>query len=166
MRLAEVVLRVGASLGAWMIFIGFALTLAALPHADCDPASDTLWRGTLAFGLSSALGLAFAGSGLPWRRSLRWVAALAIALAVLALLAIAPALLHTLVWGDALCSSLSSTGATAAVRAGASAGTLERIWTPVQACVLTAGIWQGLRYWLRAPGMAHGPGASDVSDVD
>jgi len=61
MRFAEIVLRVGASLGAWMIFIGYALTLAVLPRADCDPTADTLWRGTLMLGVTSALALAFAG---------------------------------------------------------------------------------------------------------
>jgi len=152
MRFAEIVLRVGASLGAWMIFIGYALTLAVLPRADCDPTADTLWRGTLMLGVTSALALAFAGTGLPWREQLRWVAALGMAVALWALIAIAPALRGTTISGDLLCASLGSglspIDAATAWRGGASAPVIERLWGPVQCGILAGGVWQGLRYWL------------------
>lgn len=157
MRFAEVVLRVGASLGAWMIFIAHALTLAVLPQADCDPTSATLWRGTLMLGASSALALGFAGSGLPWRESLRWVAALGIGFALWALVAIAPALHGTTISGDALCASLAGVDAVTTRRAGASAPTIERLWAPAQCCILAGGMWQGLRYWLSAPAAKDAP---------
>ena len=51
MSFAEIILRVGASIGGWLTFIGHALTLSVLRQAACDPASDELWRGTLLFGV-------------------------------------------------------------------------------------------------------------------
>ena len=103
MSFAEIVLRIGASIGGWLIFIGHALTLATLPHADCDPTTDSLWRGTILFGLLALLGLAFVGRGLPWRSSIRWFAIPAVVLAILAAWPILGVFSATVLDGASLC---------------------------------------------------------------
>jgi len=157
MSIAEIVLRIGASLGGWLIFVAHALMLSVLHRADCDPFSDTLWRGTLFFALLSALGLSLVPQGLPWRDSLRWLALAAGALAVYASVQLLPAIPASAAGGAPLCQ-LFATDASPVAGAPLRASAVERVWSPIQLAVLAAGVWQAARYW-RAP-------AQPVSDDD
>ncbi len=146
MSFAEIILRIGASIGGWLIFIGYALTLAVLREADCDPASDQIWRGTLFFGLLSGLGLLFVGRGLAWRDSIRWFSIPACALALYSGFGLLPGIDATTVGGGSLCV-IANSPLTTAELAAIEASTLERIWTPLTIVVLVAGLVQGARYW-------------------
>lgn len=150
MTFAEIILRLGSSIGGWLIFAGYGLTLAVLPQADCDPNSSELWRGTLLFAVVSAIGLVFVGRGLQWAGTLRWLTIPAMGLALLAAYGIVPAVTATLFGGQSLCVIASPN---APSLAGSSASTLERIWPALQLGVLAAGLAQGIRYW-RAPGVS------------
>jgi hypothetical protein len=147
MSFAEIILRIGASIGGWMIFLGLCLTLSVLPQADCDPRSDELWRGTLLFALVGALGLLFVARGLEWSRSIRWFALPAAGFALYAAIGILPALTSTSIAGDPLCAIARPTVDTLE---GFEASALERAWPVVQLTVLVFGVWQAFRYW-RAP---------------
>jgi hypothetical protein len=144
MSLAEVIFRIGASLGGWLIFLGFALTLSAIPAVDCDPGSDTLWRGTLLFAVLAALGLAFVGRGLQWSRTLRWVALPAGLLAIHAGYGIFGALVDATFAAGPLCAIADSPGLPAGRPA---APMLERAWPVVQIGVLVFGLTQAIRTW-------------------
>ncbi len=147
MTFAEIISRIGAALAGWLIFIGHALTLSVLSKADCDPASDELWRGTLIFAFVTAVGLLFVGRGLPWAGSLRWVAVPAVALGMLAARTVLPAIVSTTLGAESLCSIAVPTASPAAAYA---ATPIERIWPVVQSGVLLAALVQALRFW-RAP---------------
>ncbi len=146
MSFAEIILRIGASIGGWLIFIGYALTLAVIRQADCDPTSDELWRGTLFFGLLSGLSLLFVGRGLPWRNSIRWLTIPAGALAIYAAIGVFPAIGATSVEGASLCGVLNPL-ISSHDASGIDATNVERIWPVVQLAVLFAGIVQAIRYW-------------------
>lgn len=147
MSFAEIILRAGASVGGWLIFIGLALTLAVVPEADCDPASDELWRGTFLFGLLGLAGLLCVGQGFQWRASLRWFAMPAAGLALYAAYFIFPALTTTSLHGESLCFIAQSKVPSLE---GYSATTIERLWPVLQLSVLGLGVVQSVRYW-RAP---------------
>lgn len=151
MTFAEIILRIGTAIGGWLIFLGHTLTLSVIAQADCDPASDELWRGTLLFALVSAIGLFFAGRGLQWARSLRWVALPAIVLALLATRTVVPGLLTTTLGDASLCDIAV---ATAPVAAGHVPTSIERLWPVVQTLVLIFGVVQGVRYWRAASAAA------------
>jgi hypothetical protein len=144
MSFAEIILRIGASIGGWLIFLGLCLTLSVLPQADCDPRSDELWRGTLLFAFVGGLGLLFVARGLEWSRSLRWFALPAAAFALYAAVGISPALVDTTVGGEPLCAIAQPTVSTLE---GFEASVLERVWPVAQIAVLVFGVAQALRYW-------------------
>ncbi len=149
MSFAEIILRVGASVGGWLIYLGLCLTLAVIPLADCDPTSDELWRGTLFFALLTGIGLFFVGRGMAWSKPLLALALPATALALYAGAGILPAVSATSIDGESLCVIANSTVSTLS---GTQASSLERIWPIAQITVLAAGIWQALRYWNAARG--------------
>ncbi|MFK7896814.1 MAG: hypothetical protein AB8G23_13310 [Myxococcota bacterium] len=145
MSFAEIILRAGASVGGWLIFIALALILSVMPEASCDPTTDEMWRGTFLFGILGFLGLLCIGQGFRWRASLRWFALPAAGLAVYALFLIAPALITTSLEGGSLCSI---TSAKVPAPAGYQATTIERLWPLLQVSVLILGLVQCLRTWL------------------
>lgn len=152
MSFAEIILRIGSAVGGWLIFLAHALTLAVLGQADCDTASDTLWRGTLVLGGLSGLALVMVGGGLRWSRGLRWLALPAAGLAILAVAAILPALTATTLSGDPLCGTLG-TPITPPERAASLplvASAIERGWPPFQLTVLALGLVQAFRTWRAA----------------
>ncbi|MEZ4292614.1 MAG: hypothetical protein R3E53_19580 [Myxococcota bacterium] len=151
MSFAEIILRVGASIGGWLTFIGHALTLSVLRQAACDPASDELWRGTLLFGVLAIAGLLFVGRGLPWRSAIRWLALPALALALHAGWQIGAAFGATTLDGASLCTWAGSQANDAAFVHAATATSLERIWPPFQLAVLAFGVVQAIRFWLGDP---------------
>lgn len=145
MTFADIISRIGAAIGGWLIFIGLCLTLAVLPQADCDPSSDELWRGTLLFALVSAIGLVFVGRGLRWAPSLRWLTVPAIGLAALAAWAIVPGIIVTSIGGGSLCAIAIPNVDTLE---GIAATGVERSWPVVQLGVLLFGLVQATRTWL------------------
>ena len=146
MSFADIILRIGAAIGGWLIFIGYALVLAVLHQADCDPRSDELWRGTLLFAALAALALFFVGRGLQWSESIRWFTLPALVLAALAARDILPALLDTTFHGRPLCEIAARTPAGIDL-AGFEASSVERAWPPSQLAVLLFGVIQAIRYW-------------------
>ena len=156
MSFAEIILRIGASIGGWLTFIGYALTLAVLPMVDCDPRSDELWRGLLLFGLLSGLALLFVGRGLPWRHSIRWFSIPAIGLAIYAGIGIFPALDATSLNGASLCG-IANPDVSLAELSAIRASTLERVWPVFHFAILAGGIIQASRYW--TPSASDPPGA-------
>jgi hypothetical protein len=145
MTFADIISRIGAAIGGWLIFTGHCLTLSVLPQADCDPASDELWRGTLLFAFVSAIALLFVGRGLRWAASLRWLTVPAIGLAALAAWAIAPAIIATSLAGESLCAIAAPTGQTLE---GVVATGVERSWPVVQLGVILFGLVQASRTWI------------------
>ena len=145
MTFADIISRIGAAIGGWLIFTGHCLTLAVLPQADCDPGSEELWRGTLLFAFVSAIGLAFVGRGLRWASSLRWLTVPAIGLAALAAWAIAPAVVSTSFGGESLCAIAVPIADTLD---GLAATGVERSWPVVQLGVLLFGLVQATRTWV------------------
>ena len=148
MSFAEIILRIGASIGGWLIFLALCLTLAVLPEADCDPASDELWRGTLFFALLAALGLFFVGRGLAWSSAIRWFALPAGGLALYAAFVVFPGLVSSTLGGASLCSIANPAVDSLS---GFPATRLERAWPIAQIVVLGAGIVQAIRYWNAPP---------------
>ena len=146
MTLAEIISRLGGAIGGWLIYFGHMLTLSVLAQADCDPTSDELWRGTLLFAFVSGIGLVFAGRGLKWAKTLRWVVIPALLLSLLAAKTIVPALLSTTLGEAPLCAIAVPTGPIE----GLTATSLERIWPIAQTAIILVGVFQATRYW-RAP---------------
>ena len=147
MSLAEIMFRIAAALGGWLIFLGHALTLLAITRVECDPMSVGHAQGTAVFAVLSALGLALVGVGLPWREGLRWLAYPALGLAAIAAWEIAPVLVETTIDGANLCRSLRpSIGVSGTSGApGRLATDLERAWPILQLLVLGGGGVQALR---------------------
>lgn len=160
MSFAEIILRVGVSVGGWLIFLGHALLIAAIPAADCDPSSDEMWRGTLLFGVLAVVAVMSGGVGLLWRDSLRPLAVIAILLALYALFRLAPAI-SSVVFGDGALASICGTESSVA---GGEVFTprvptrVEVIWIPAQLLILLIGVFQGIRFCLPANAVDSGPG--------
>jgi hypothetical protein len=150
MTLAEIVLRIGGGLGGWLLFIAHALVIAVVPRADCDPASDEMWIGTLALAAVTvgAVPLLELGMGLPSRESTRWLAVLALPLAGLAAVGVAPALVGTTLDGGPLCAIAGALPANPELAARSATG-VQRIWPMAQLLVLAACSAQAFRYWRR-----------------
>jgi hypothetical protein len=121
MTAAEIMLRIGASLGGWLIFIAHAATLAALSRVEWNSVSDAQMRGTALLGALAGLALAGVGLGLPFRNGIRWLAVVALALALWAAWGVWPALMQT-------------------------TRDVPRSWALFQLAVLAAGITQALRF--------------------
>ena len=148
MSFAEVMLRIGGALGAWLILIGHGLILSVLRQADCDPADDELWMGTLIFGVFGGLASLLLGLGLKWRATFRWIAVVAAPLALLALSSVLPAIAATTLGHEPLCGITATELPEGLVATG-----LQRTWPVVQAVVLGLGLFQMSRYW-RASGIS------------
>lgn len=144
MSFAEIILRVGVSVGGWLIYISLALVLAVVPRATCDPTTDEFWRGTFFFGLLALAGLFCIGQGFQWRESLRWFAVPAVGLSLYAGYVIFPGLTATSLNGESLCFIANPNVPTLD---GYEATTIERLWPVMQLVVLGIGVVQSLRYW-------------------
>ncbi len=163
MSFAEIVLRLGVAVGGWLIFIAHALTILALRHAACDPASASAIPGTAFLAILSALALAGVGLGLPWRTGIRWLALLGLVLASFAAWRVAPAVAATTIGGDGLCRAGEKANGPAAgdtrptvPQSEASATDFERLWPLLQLGVFGAGALQALRFALPLPHGEHG----------
>lgn len=150
---AEIMFRIAAPLGGWLIFVAHALTLLALTQVDCDPIAPGHAPGTAFFAVLSGLALTLVGFGLPCRAGFRWIAYPAAALAAIAAWKIAPAVSETTLAGIDLCRSLVfstpsqfpspvlETGALARPASG-----LERVWPVLQLLVLGGAVIQAFRH--------------------
>ncbi|MEZ4334556.1 MAG: hypothetical protein R3F35_22605 [Myxococcota bacterium] len=158
---AEIILRIGASLGALLILAAHALTIGALMRVDCDSVSDANWAGTSLLGITTLLAMGLAGLALPWRRRARAAAVLALLLAALLVGSVARPVLDTTVSGARLCSSAplgdgsARNPAPEAPHPGRTprasvASRFERAWPLLQLAVALAAALQAIRY-LRAP---------------
>jgi len=142
-RGAEIILRVGAAIGGWLVLFTHALIVAVLPVATCDSSSDEGWRGTLLLAGVTAVAALFMGLGLRWRSSLKWPAVLVLPLALYDLSWVVPTLVTTTVGESPLCATFAMrTMPTAAP------SDVERVWPVVQSAVLALVVFQAVRYWL------------------
>lgn len=148
MTFADIVFRVGVSIGGWLVFVGHGLTISVLPRADCDPASDAIWRGTLVLAAVSALALLFVGRGLPWRGTLRWVAAPAACVTLLAGRSVLHGLATSTIGSEPLCAMAVPTRP---IAPDATATALEAAWPVAQLLVLGFGLAQAARFFRPAP---------------
>ena len=136
MRPAEIIFRVASGVGGWLIVLSYAVTLAALPAADCAPGDETLWRGTLVFGAVAGLAALLCGVGRPWRRWLRWLPLLA-----------APLVAYD-AWWLALAVDATTLGQASLCAASPLAPTdIERLWPVFQLAVLAVATREGVRSW-------------------
>lgn len=140
---AEIMFRIAAPLGGWLIFVAHALTLLALTQVDCDPIAPGHAPGTAFFAVLSGLALTLVGFGLPWRAGFRWIAYPAAALAAIAAWKIAPTVSETTLAGIDLCRSLASS---APPHIPSPASGLERAWPVLQLLVLGGAVIQAFRH--------------------
>jgi len=150
---AEIILRIGAPLGALLILAAHALTIGALMRVDCNSVSDANWTGTAVLAVATLLASSLAGLALPWRHRARPLAALALLLAGLLLGSVARAVLDTTVSGVPLCGDVTLPRALEAIRANAlptaaAASVFERAWPLLQLGVALAAGLQATRYLL------------------
>lgn len=141
---AEIMFRIAAPLGGWLIFVAHALTPLALTQVECDPIAPGHAPGTAFFAVLSGLALTLVGFGLPWRAGFRWIAYPAAAAAIAAW-KIAPTVSETTLAGIDLCRSLASSApphfpspALETSALGRPASGLERAWPVLQLIVLAA----------------------------
>lgn len=144
MSFAEIMLRVGVSLGGWLIFISHMLILVAIRYADCDPGSDSMWRGTLLFGVISGVAVAGVGVGLRWKDSIRWLAGIGFLLALLGMRVVVAGVRVATLGGESLCGIGHSTGGAIA---GPAATGIERVWPVLQLAIVLLGMGQAILYW-------------------
>jgi hypothetical protein len=150
---AEIMFRIAAPLGGWLIFVAHALTLLALTQVECDPSAPGHAPGTAFFAVLSGLALTLVGFGLPWRAGFRWIAYPAAALAAIAAWKIAPTVSETTLAGIDLCRSLAfptpphfPSPALDTSILGRPASSLERAWPVLQLLVLGGAVIQALRH--------------------
>lgn len=128
MTFAELVLRLGVALVAWMLLIAYFLWLAALNASGCDADGDALWRLLLACAPLAALVSPLVGATRPIddvHRILRWGWVPLALLAPLALAAVWPTWQRATLIGLAVCGD-------------GAAPAWQVWWAPVQALAMTA----------------------------
>jgi hypothetical protein len=138
MGLGEFVLRLGASLVAWLVVHAHLVWLATLLALGCGPDGDQLWRlllgsAPVAGGFSCLFGAVRAVPGLA--SSLRWLALPLVVLVPAGLVAAHDAFATATLGGRALCAE-------------APAALWERLWAPVQFGALAVIASMALRAWL------------------
>ncbi len=146
MSFAEIMLRIGLGVGGWLIYLGHMLTLAVIGEVDCDPASNEMWRGTIAFGVISGAAISSVGMGLRWRDSLRWLAAGSFIVTLLAFPTLLAGIRIGTIAGESLCHIAGATPQ--GVDLGAFPATrVEFFWPILQIAVAAIGVVQTIRYW-------------------
>jgi len=134
--MAEVLLRLGCSLVAWMVVYTHCIWLATLRLVDCGVAGDELWRVLLGFA-PVAVGFAFLLPAVhpiaEVARILRWLAVPLLLLIPLAALPVVAALRVPGTRVEGFC--------------GESPAGWHDWWGPVQIVTLTLVGWLALRVW-------------------
>lgn len=148
---AEIILRIGAPLGALLILGAHALTIGALMRVDCHSVSHANWTGTAVLAVMTLIASSLAGLALPWRRRARGLAIPALLLAGLLLASVAQVFLDTTVWGAPLCGARDAAGGLDAGLARAlpprtTASRFERVWPLLQLGVALVAALQAIRY--------------------
>ena len=108
MSFAEVLLRLGTALVAWMVVYAYLLWLAALRVSGCDADGDALWRLLLGFAPVAAALSPLVGATRPLadvHRILRWASAPLLLLVPLAAVAIWPTWQRATVAGLDVCAA-------------------------------------------------------------
>ena len=136
--LAEVVLRVGAGVGGWLIAFAYGLVLATLPIGGCSVEGDQAFRGAFVFAVIAGITALLLGLSLPWKHSLRWMAALAALMLVWGAYRLAPFLAAATFQGAHLCGQLGAPSA-------AVAQWWHPYWAPFQFVVVAALLTQAMR---------------------
>lgn len=127
MRFAEVFLRLGCSLVAWMFVYTYAIWLAALHAMGCGPDGDEMHRVLLGVGIiASAMAFALRLTG-PFADIHRMLSRLAVPLALLAPFALKN------VWTVFREANLDGL----AICAQTAASTFDIIWAPAQFFVVS-----------------------------
>jgi len=142
MRLAEVFLRIGSALSAWLMAYAHCLWLAVVPQAICGGSASDPWAATFGLALPAFL-LAFVipvGYRTPGVGNiLRWFGAPLLLLIPLAARAVLSAFQRATLDGEPLC-----------MQPGAGpGGGWEPFWAPVQLTVLGAIALAAMMGWRR-----------------
>lgn len=143
MRLAEVLMRMGAALVGLLVGVAHCILLLVIPEISCDiPGNDPFFASlALAFVLGALLFIT--QWGLPFRETLRWLTLPFVALVPLAV--------------RAILAYVGIEGATEIRTCSASAAGSEpafdwpTYWAPLQLIVLGGLAFQALRFWRAAP---------------
>ena len=112
MRFAELFLRLGSSLVAWMVLYAYVLWLAVLHTIGCGPDGDELHRlllGVLPFAVGSAFLLRAADPFADIQKMLRWLGLPLLLLMPFAARGIWDVAAAVLVQQSGICSSLPAT---------------------------------------------------------
>ena len=107
MTVAELLLRIGCTIVAWLIMYTHCLWLAVLPRVGCGSDGDELWRVLLGMVPITLLFTALIGAANKVdsvRDSLRWGAAPFALLLPLAILAIWPTLISSTLGDSGICT--------------------------------------------------------------
>ena len=142
MTFAEVLLRLGSHMVAWLVIYTHCIWLAIIPQVGCGSESDELYRLVLLLAPMALLGSCLLGIAGPLRSVvgyLRWLALPLVVLVPLAARPVAMAFAATSMEGLGLCS-------------GAAAGFWERVWAPCQALALLSVAVMSVRFFARASG--------------
>jgi len=143
--LAEIVLQAGSGIGGWLIALGYGLVLAVVPVGGCLGSGDETFRGTFVFGAIAVLTALMLELSMPWKKSLRWMAALAGALLIFAAYRISPFLQTATLEGGHLCRDLAPEPPLAAVPGW------HLYWAPFHLSVIALLLLQALRTWRSSP---------------
>jgi len=139
MTFAEILLRLGSHLVAWLVIYTHCIWLAIIPQVGCGSESDELYRLVLLFAPIALLGSCLLGIAGPLHSvvgHLRWLALPLIVLVPLAARPVAVAFVATSIDGLGICGA-------------APAGFWERIWAPCQALALVSVAVMSIRFFAR-----------------
>lgn len=139
MRFAEVFLRLGCALVAWMLLYTFYLWLAAAHNIGCGPDADEMHRvllGLAPFSAAAAVALRVTRPFAEVHKMMRWLG--------VPLLLLLPFCLRT-VWSVFEAVNLNGTG----ICTANSPATWQLYWAPVQLIALMAATYLVLRTWRR-----------------
>ena len=137
MRFAEVFLRLGCALVAWMLLYTFYLWLAAAHNIGCGPDADEMHRvllGLAPFSAAAAIALRVTRPFAEIHQMMRWLG--------VPLLLLLPFCLRT-VWSVFEAVNLNGAG----ICAGISPATWQLYWSPIQLIALVVATYLVLRTW-------------------
>jgi hypothetical protein len=137
MRFAEVFLRLGCALVAWMLLYTFYLWLAAAHNIGCGPDADEMHRvllGLAPFSAIAAIALRVTRPFADTHRMMRWLGIPLLLLLPFCLLTVGSVFSVVNLNGDAICADVSP-------------ATWQLYWAPVQLIALAIATYFVLRTW-------------------
>ena len=138
--LGDAVFRVGSGIGGWLVVFAWALVMAIMPQAVCEPGNDTVWGGTAIFGIVAALSGVLCGAGIGFKDYLKWMGAAAAPLIAWNVVWITPAVMATTLGEQSLCA-ISTLAPTA----------WERAWPLIQLGTAGIALFQLRKFWSSSP---------------